>query len=90
MTEISNIRKAKYSSLKKAFQNLGYNISNEVDQKELLLFLNKRTSSGNFDPILGKKLVRLGKEPLKIKYFAVILPSEIRDSSDENIKRIQL
>ena len=59
MTEISNIRKAKYSSLKKAFQNLGYNISNEVDQKELLLFLNKRTSSGNFDPILGKKLFQV-------------------------------
>ena len=59
MNKIANIKKAKFSSLIHAFKNLGYDISTKVGQKEFCLFLNKRTSSGNFDPILMDKLFQV-------------------------------
>ena len=59
MNELTNIKKAKFSSLIHAFKKLGYEISTKLGQNEFCLFLNKRTSSGNFDPILSKKLFQV-------------------------------
>ena len=59
MNELSNIKKAKLTSLIHAFRNLGYDISTKIGQNEFRHFLNKRTSSGYFDPILCEKLFQV-------------------------------
>jgi len=55
-SEISNMQKAKYNSLKNAFINSGLTPSKNLDQNEYRLFLNNRSPSGYFDSILCDKL----------------------------------
>ena len=55
-SEISNMQKAKYNSLKNDFINSGLTPSKNLDQNEYRLFLNNRSPSGYFDSILCDKL----------------------------------
>ena len=69
----ANIQNIKFISLINAFANLGYRHSDKIDQKELLIFLNKKTSSGHFDSQLCDKLFKFlnieGKTTLTIDKF---------------------
>ena len=56
MSELRDIEKAKFSSLLRAFQDFGYESSAKTGQREFRLFLNKKSSSGNFDSLLCDKL----------------------------------
>ena len=68
MTEIRDIEKAKFSSLLRAFQDFGYQSSTKLGQNDFRLFLNKKSSSGNFDSLLCNKLF----EVLNIEEMSVI------------------
>ena len=59
MSEPHEIKKAKIDSLIDGFTRAGYQSSNRIGQTELILFLNKRTSSGRFDHILAEKLFQV-------------------------------
>ena len=59
MSDPFELKKAKIDSLVMAFTNSGYKSSNRIGQIELLQFLNKLTSSGNFDHILADKLFQV-------------------------------
>ena len=59
MSEKINVQMAKSISLKNVFEQLGYKFSNRISQKEFRLFLNKRSSSGQFDTILCNKLFQV-------------------------------
>ena len=59
MSEPHEIKKAKIDSLIDGFTRVGYQSSNRIGQTELILFLNKRTSSGRFDHILAEKLFQV-------------------------------
>ena len=56
MSELRDIEKAKFSSLLRAFQDFGYQSSIKLGQNDFRLFLNKKSSSGNFDSLLCDKL----------------------------------
>ena len=56
MSDSFEIKKAKIDSLVSGFTNDGYKSTNRIGQRELLQFLNKRTSTGLFDQILSEKL----------------------------------
>ena len=58
MSEKANIQKIKFNSLINAFENLGYKYSNKIGPKELILFLDKKASSGHFDDLLSDKLLK--------------------------------
>ena len=59
MSDPYEIKKAKINSLVMAFTNSGYKSSNRIGQMELLQFLSKFTSSGNFDHLLADKLFQV-------------------------------
>ena len=59
MPEDINILKEKFNFLLKALEEFGYKLSDKLGQKELRIFLNKRTSSGQFDPLLCNKLFQV-------------------------------
>ena len=59
MAESNQIQKIKFSSLIRAFENFGYKSQTRVGQSEFRLFLNKKSSSGNFDSQLGNKLFEI-------------------------------
>ena len=59
MSEPHEIKKAKIDSLIDGFTRAGYQSSNRIGQTELILFLNKHTSSGRFDHILAEKLFQV-------------------------------
>ena len=59
MSEPHEIKKAKIDSLIDGFTRAGYQSSNRIGQTELILFLNKSTSSGRFDHILAEKLFQV-------------------------------
>ena len=59
MSDPYEIKKAKINSLVMAFTNSGYKSSNRIGQMELLQFLSKLTSSGNFDHLLADKLFQV-------------------------------
>ena len=59
MSEPHEIKKAKIDSLIDGFTSSGYQPSNRIGQTELILFLNKRSSSGRFDNILAEKLFQV-------------------------------
>ena len=59
MSESKDIQNAKFSSLLHSFEDLGYKSSTRIGPKEFRLFLNKRTSSGNFDNLLCDKLFEI-------------------------------
>ena len=56
MSESLEIKKAKIDSLVAGFTNSGFKSGDRVGQTELLQFLNRRSSSGKFDPIISQKL----------------------------------
>jgi hypothetical protein len=56
ITNSSDIQRIKYSSLIKAFQNFGFQLSKRLSQNEIRLFLNGNSSSEYFDPNLCTKL----------------------------------
>ena len=56
MSEPYEIKKTKIDSLVIGFTNDGYKSNNRIGQKELLEFLDKRASTGHFDPVLSEKL----------------------------------
>ena len=59
MAESNQIQKIKFSSLIRAFEDFGYKPQTRVGQSEFRLFLNKKSSSGNFDSQLGNKLFEI-------------------------------
>ena len=59
MSEQIEINKVKLNALTKFFTDLGYKTSTRVGQNEFLLFLNKKSSTGRFDPILSEKLFEI-------------------------------
>ena len=54
--KLVNKQKIKYNSLLHAFDNYGFQPNQKIDQDELRLFLNNKSSSGYFDSILCTKL----------------------------------
>ena len=59
MTESLEIKKAKIDSLVTGFINAGYKSGNRLGQTEFIQFLNHRSSSGKFDPIISEKLFQV-------------------------------
>ena len=59
MAESNQIQKIKFSSLIRAFEDFSYKPQTRVGQSEFRLFLNKKSSSGNFDSQLGNKLFEI-------------------------------
>jgi hypothetical protein len=54
--ESLEIKKAKIDSLVAGFFKTGYKSTSQINQSELIQFLNRRSSSGKFDPIISGKL----------------------------------
>ena len=73
MSESKDIQNAKFSSLLHSFEDLGYKSSTRIGPKEFRLFLNKRSSSGNFDNLLCDKLFEIlninDMSPISIQEF---------------------
>ena len=59
MSESLEIKKAKIDSLVAGFKNSGIKSGDKVGQTELIQFLNRRSSSGRFDPIISEKLFQV-------------------------------
>ena len=59
MSESLEIQKAKIDSLVAGFTNSGYKSGSKVGQTELIEFLNRRSKSGRFDPIISEKLFQV-------------------------------
>ena len=59
MSEASELKRAKVDSLINAFSQFGYKPNDKISVNELQRFLNSRTSTGNFDPILSEKLFQV-------------------------------
>ena len=59
MSESLEIKKAKIDSLVAGFTNSGYKSGSRVGQIELIQFLNRRSNSGRFDPIISDKLFQV-------------------------------
>ena len=59
MSEANELKRAKMDSLFDAFSNFGYKPNDKITQNELIRFLNSRTSTGSFDPILSEKLFQI-------------------------------
>ena len=80
------IKKAKIDSLVNGFTNDGYKSSNRIGQRELLQFLNKRTSTGLFDQILSEKLFQV----LSLDHMSTLSVEEFINGYlqfEEDIKR---
>ena len=59
MSESLEIKKAKIDSLVAGFTNSGFKSGDRVGQTELIQFLNRRSSTGRFDPIISEKLFQV-------------------------------
>ena len=59
MSEANELKRAKMDSLFNAFSNFGYKPNDKITQNELIRFLNSRSSTGSFDPILSEKLFQI-------------------------------
>ena len=59
MSESLEIQKAKIDSLVAGFTNSGYKSGSRIGQTELVQFLNHRSSTGRFDPIISDKLFQV-------------------------------
>ena len=59
MSESLEIQKAKIDSLVAGFTNSGYKSGSRIGQTELVQFLNRRSSTGRFDPIISNKLFQV-------------------------------
>ena len=73
MSESKDIQNAKFSSLLHSFEDFGYKSSTRIGPKEFRIFLNKRSSSGNFDNLLCDKLFEIlninDMSPISIEEF---------------------
>ena len=76
MSESNEIQKAKFASLIHAFEDFGYKSSSKIGQKEFRIFLNKKSSSGNFDTLLCNKLFEI----LNLNDMSSISISEFSES----------
>ena len=56
MSDPIEINKIKLNALTNFFTDLGYKTSTKIGQNEFRVFLNKKSSTGRFDPILTEKL----------------------------------
>jgi hypothetical protein len=56
MTDPIEIDKVKLNALTNYFTDLGYKVSTKIGQNEFRIFLNKKSKSGRFDPLLADKL----------------------------------
>ena len=56
MTDPIEIEKVKLNALTNYFTDLGYKVSTKIGQNEFRIFLNKKSKSGRFDPLLADKL----------------------------------
>ena len=56
MTDPIEIDKVKLNALTNYFTDLGYKVSTRIGQNEFRIFLNKKSKSGRFDPLLTDKL----------------------------------
>lgn len=59
MSESLEIKTAKIDSLVAGFKNSGFKSGDRVGQTELIQFLDRRSSSGRFDPIISEKLFQV-------------------------------
>ena len=86
MSDSYEIKKAKIDSLVTGFTNDGYKSTNRIGQRELLEFLNKRTSTGLFDQILSEKLFQV----LNLDHMSTLSVEEFINGFlqfEEDIKR---
>ena len=86
MSDSFEIKKAKIDSLVSGFTNDGYKSTNRIGQRELLQFLNKRTSTGLFDQILSEKLFQV----LNLDHMSTLSVEEFINGFlqfEEDIKR---
>ena len=86
MSDSYEIKKAKIDSLVTGFTNDGYKSTNRIGQRELLEFLNKRTSTGLFDQILSEKLFQV----LNLDHMSTLSVEELINGFlqfEEDIKR---
>ena len=56
MSDPIEIQKIKLSALTKFFTDLGYRTTTKIGQNEFRIFLNKKSQTGRFDPLLSDKL----------------------------------
>ena len=56
MTDPIEIDKVKLNALTNYFTDLGYKVSTKIGRNEFSIFLNKKSKSGRFDPLLADKL----------------------------------
>ncbi len=56
MTDQIEIQKIKLNTLANFFTDLGYKVSSRIGQNEYHFFLNKKSKTGQFDPLLTDKL----------------------------------
>lgn len=70
---MSEITQAKIKSLISGFSEFGFKTSHSIGQKELTIFLDKRSSSGKFDDKLSEKLYKIlnleGSSKISINEF---------------------
>ena len=86
MSDSYEIKKAKIDSLVTGFTNDGYKSTNRIGQRELLEFLNKRTSTGLFDQLLSEKLFQV----LNLDHMSTLSVEEFINGFlqfEEDIKR---
>ena len=86
MSDSYEIKKAKIDSLVTGFTNDGYKSTNRIGQRELLQFLNKRTSTGLFDQLLSEKLFQV----LSLDHMSTLSVEEFINGYlqfEEDIKR---
>ena len=56
MSDPIEIQRVKLKALTKFFTDLGYKTSTRIGQNEFKIFLNKKSQTGKFDPLLSDKL----------------------------------
>ena len=59
MEDPIQLAKVKFNTLLSFFKDLGYNTSSKVGQNEYRIFLNKKSKTGTFDPLLTNKLFEI-------------------------------
>jgi hypothetical protein len=59
MSDPIEIQKIKLGALRKFFTDLGYRTTTRIGQNEFSLFLNKKSKTGRFDPLLLDKLFQV-------------------------------
>ena len=58
-TNDSELKNLKFNILSKEFKELGWNAQKEIDQDEIIYFLNQKSKDGRFDSNLTNKLFEI-------------------------------